>query len=381
MDVYITCTPDFSDKTLDNVISTLNSSQGPINFHSSEISDKELFNDHLEGFNDKSNLTNNEFFQVCEKYRRSNKIAKDAYFVLISDKRHSDNWFSAFREKNIFIIGSEWKSFTKKDYKYPIAFQVVECLFQTLCNLKIEEKIGNDWVGLPFDKIDPNIHIERTTCVNGMCEYKSWISDKFIAGYICDSCYERAEQEIEDSLILNHIEGLLKYLRDEFTRRGNNPERAFLPIKVDENGEIRVGSQIIEMNAQRTAFYVYFLSSRDGIKTDTIGTKENVLGVYGYYKSLDKISADLGVIAGPLGWLPQIKINQLDSSDDFFDKKLSKANFERVRTEIKKSLKKVIGPAILKYYMIDNVKIEGNRLYKVELSHDKKKINLIPSEL
>ncbi len=379
MNVHITCTPDFSERTLDNVVATLNSTKGVIDFKKAKVKNLVQYGLLLNNFSDKTSLNNNDLFTICEKYRINYDIPENDFFVIISDKLHSGDWFSAFRENNIYVIGSDWKKFTKKDYKYPIAFQVVENLFQTLCKLKIEEKIGDKWQGLTKDRIDSDIHMEKTTCVNGMCEYKSWISDKFIAGYICDSCYERAEQEIENPLVLDHIERLLKDLRDEFARRGNNPERVILPIRVDEKGEINVGSQKIVLNAQRTAFYIYFLHSNDGIRSDNIGEKENVLGIFGYYKKLDKISPDIGTIAGPLGWLPQIKINQLDNSKDFFDKKSSKGKFERVRHEIKKSIVKALGPEISQYYIIDNFKLEG--LYKVKISHDKKEINLIPAIL
>lgn len=368
MNVHITCTPDFSEETLDNVISTLESTKGVINFQKSEIYDEELSPDYLEGFNDKFSLTNNEFFQICEKYRRGHKktIDKDDYFVLISDKPHSDNWFSAFREKNIFIIGSDWDNFTNKDYRYPIAFQIVENLFQTLCNLKIEGKVGDNWNELPFNQLDPNIHMERTTCVNGMCEYKSWISDKFIAGYICESCYDRAEREIQDSLVLDHIELLLKDLRDEFVKRGDRPERVLLPLKVDETGDIFIGDINIKMQDLEKCLYLYFVKNENGIHTSQICTKEIAINVTDIYKKLRK-GGKIESVAKVFGFDGIRKIEDYDKvSDSTSDKR-----FYQLKSYISNAIKEKIGEAVLNYYKVDKVTKPDGNYFKISLERDK----------
>jgi hypothetical protein len=301
MKVHITCTPDFSEEILDNVVETLNQTPGIITFQKSPVKSKDHFDDYLTGFNDFSRLSNDQFYRICNVFRRQNNIPEGDYFILISDKLHSSNWFSAFRETNAFVIGSDWEFYTRKDYRYPISFQIIENLFQSLINLKIEKKVGDDWEELPFEELDNRIHFDKHTCINSMCADKVKISDKFIAGYICDECYESAKNEIFNPLVLSHIEEIISDLRNKYVVRGESPEKVVLPIEINEEGKINVGDIEISLNAQPKSFYIHFLRI-EKIKTSDISKKEFIKSVFEIYDHLRNYNGEIHRIATRVGW-------------------------------------------------------------------------------
>ncbi|WP_088323645.1 hypothetical protein [Polaribacter tangerinus] len=379
MKVFITCTPEFSEEILDNVVETLNQTSGVIEFIKSPVKSKEVFQDYYDKFNDNQVLSNNEFFEICEIFRRNNEFDKEDYFVIISDRTHSSNWFSAFRGKNIFIIGSDWDHYTKKDYRYPISFQVVENLFQTLCNIKIEEFRDGKWVGLDFEHLDKNIHFDKHTCVNSMCADKKKISDKFISGYICDDCYQRAQEKIKNPLVLSHIESLLSDLRNRYVLRGDSPEKVILPIQVTLDGRIQIGDVDINLTQQPKSFYIHFLITQDKVKTTDISKKGFVLDVYSIYNKLKNFKGKLHVIASKVGWKKFDENNQEFDDINFNNKEnLIRENvikdFEKVRNIIKKSIIENVGENFSKYYEVSRTIDGGIHYYKVQLDYEKRDV-------
>ena len=380
MNVHITCTPDFSEELLDNVIETLNQTHGVIKFHKSSVKSKDHFDDYLTGFNDYSLLSNDQFYKICKVFRRQNSIPEEDYFVLISDKLHSSNWFSAFRENNVFVIGSDWEFYTKKDYRYPISFQIIENLFQSLIDLRIEKKVGDNWEELPFNELDQRIHFDKHTCINSMCADKIKISDKFIAGYICDECYESAKVEIANPLVLSHIEAIISDLRNRYVIRGESPEKVVLPIELNEEGKLSVGDIEISLNAQPKSFYIQFLQI-EKIKTLDISKKNFIQDVFQIYKQLNNDKGEIHRIATKVGW------RRINSKDELLDEmdlnnkdNLVIANvikdFEKVRSMIKSSIVKSVGENFSRFYEISMDIYGDTHYYSIRISKNKRIIRL-----
>lgn len=380
MNVHITCTPDFSEELLDNVVDTLNQTPGVIKFHKSPVKSKDHFDDYLAGFNDYSRLSNDQFYKVCKVFRRQNSIPEEDYFVLISDKLHSSNWFSAFRETNVFVIGSDWEFYTRKDYRYPISYQIIENLFQSLINLRIEKRVDDIWEELPFNELDQRIHFDKHTCINSMCADKTKISDKFIAGFICDDCYESAKNEISNPLILSHIEALISDLRNRYVTRGESPEKVVLPIEVNEDGKISVGDVEISLNAQPKSFYIHFLESSDKIKTLDISKKEFVQDVFKIYKQLNK-KGEIFRVATKVGWARFNSRNELLDEKDLDNKdNLVLTNvirdFEKVRSMIRTSIVKSVGENFSRFYEISMDIYGDTHFYSILVDKEKRIIRL-----
>ena len=377
MKVHITCTPDFSEEILDNVVETLNQTPGIISFQKSPVKSKDHFDDYLTGFNDFSRLSNDQFYRICNVFRRQNNIPEGDYFILISDKLHSSNWFSAFRETNAFVIGSDWEFYTRKDYRYPISFQIIENLFQSLINLKIEKKIGNDWEELPFEELDHRIHFDKHTCINSMCADKVKISDKFIAGYICDECYESAKNEISNPLVLSHIEEIISDLRNKYVVRGESPEKVVLPIVINEEGKINVGDVEISLNAQPKSFYIHFLDIEKKIKTSDISKKEFVEKVFNIYNHLSNYKGEIHRIATRVGWSKVNSNQELINANDLDNgENLVRANmireFEKIRNMIKTSIVKSVGQNFSRFYEISMEINEDKHYYTILFERDKR---------
>ena len=338
MKVFITCTPEFSEEILDNVVETLNQTSGVIEFIKSPVRSFKVFDSYVNGFRNKTILSSEEFFKVCEQLKMNNPISEDEYFVIISDKPHSSNWFSAFRGKNIFVDGGNWDHFTSKDSKYGISFQIAENLFQSLIDLKIE------------GELDPLIHQKSIGCVNDMCMDKKEITLKFFAGHICDQCYAVGKEKIKDVFILNHLESIFNKLRNDFVKRGESPEQHIPIPEVIDDTQIKIGNIEFKPQPLEKSIYIYFIKNKDGVDTHLI--QEKAEDIYSIYRKIRK-SAQLLNVANIFGYsvTPSNKLSKVYGTEH---------RFEEIRSTIKRKLKKHFGEELAKKYFIDVSKVKDD---------------------
>lgn len=335
MKVYISSTPEFSEKKLSEVVSTLQDIKGAIEFISSTpitLNQQKLF---INKSNEQiTNLTFNELFRLCDGYRTIHEefISNDDFVVIISNYPHSKNWFSGFRGKNIFVDGENWDLFSSKDSKYAISFQIAENIFQSLIDLKIED-----------DKLDTLIHLKSIGCVNDMCTDKIEISQKFFAGHICDECYNVGAEKIEDNLVLSHLEYIFDKLRNEFVKRGDRPERFLSEPVIDEENKIKIGSLEFQTNPQQKSIYMFFIENTDGVNKDHI--HERAMEFYAIYKRV-KSRAKLINIANIFGYkvTPSNELGMRIDDNRQFLSQLSK---------IKDKLDSLLGDELSKYYYVE----------------------------
>lgn len=351
MNIHITCTPEFSEGKLDEVISLLSNVPGELCLEKGRLLTHAQFkrlNNKFENINQISSLSFEEYFDLIQGYRELIEISDDDFVIIISSIRNTRKWFSAFNGKNIFIHGVEWDLYADVDSKYGIAYQCVENIFQSLIELNI-------------DNIDsePNIHKTAIGCINDYCGYKPDILKKLQSANICPSCYERSVKKGVDDFIMAHIVAIMEEVRKEFViSRRFSRQTELKKIKVDEKGNITVGDRLIKMEILPKVMYIGFLKNISGIPSNQICANSNQFEIiYGLLrKNRDEYSIRR-MCCGTIEY--KSKTERI------------KSTFHIYRTKLKEALTKVLGATITNYYHVNLVEDENRQeLYKVNLASE-----------
>lgn len=338
MKVYLTSTPEFSSEVLTEVALILGRTPGELEFilgKSGTIEQYGLKHSKMSSIETIESLSFEEFFDICKTYRIIKTVPADAYVVLITSIKNHKDWFSAFKEKNIFIYGLEWESYTEKDSKFGIAYEVAENIFQSQIELNIDD-VDNE----------PNIHEPSIGCINDMCMDKTDVLLKLRTADICKDCLKRARTKKISPLVLEHISRIIRNLREEFvnTIKIESPENVF----VDPDREVKIGNKDIALDPLNKVLFIFFLKNLQGIETKLICDYKD--DFYEIYKEVR------------------------DNPDNKSIEKLvdgSKRNFEVNRSRLNKALYSQLGPNLAEYYILDCIEIKDNyNKYKINLEEE-----------
>jgi hypothetical protein len=138
-----------------------------------------------------------DFFDACEKYRISNNFEDNEFLIVLTELKNDRNWFSGFAEsgeRNIFIHSSDWENYIYSEPEFPIAYEVLANILQSISYKNIGEDFNN------------YIHGDPIGCVNDMCGWKIDITFKLRTGDICPDCLSLFSRFVEKSLITQTIE-------------------------------------------------------------------------------------------------------------------------------------------------------------------------------
>ena len=350
MKVHITCTPEYPEEHLDEIITLLKESPGEIKFEKGELWDRSqfsIFDSRFENIKNITSLTFEEYFTLINKYRIILKIPNDEFVILISTIKNSKNWFSAFHYKDIFIHGADWDSYSEVDAKYGIAFQCVENIFQSLIELDIDNY-----------EDEPNIHLESTGCINDFCKKKIEVIYKLRNADICESCVDRALNKAINPNILEHISEITEKIRHQFvSKRKFRSEMNPKNVEINEQWQIKIGDKEFEPSAKLSKLlFIYFLTNPDGIQTPELcAKKDDFLKIY---KAINTRAHDYTV-------------KRLCCDD----KKIAPKTFRTYKSRLKKELIQLLGNELAKHYIIQSEEIEHNNFrYKINLEHEYTKI-------
>lgn len=136
------------------------------------------------------------FFDKCTVYRQENHIAEDDFLVVLTELRNESNWFSSFStkgERTIFIHASDWENYIYSEPEFPIAYEVIANVLQSLSYKKLGENIFQ------------YIHKEPIGCLNDMCGWKADITFKLRTGDICTDCLTLLSSIIEEDILKHSI--------------------------------------------------------------------------------------------------------------------------------------------------------------------------------
>lgn len=347
MRIHLTATPEFPIDTVKEVALILNETSGILEFMFAEPLNTKQYSVIHKKMRDISAidfLTFEEFFELCNSFRTFRDIPEEDFVVMVTSIKNSEDWFSAFDDKNIFIHGVDWEYYTKRDDKYGIAYQVVENIFQTLIELDIEDR-----------KKDPNIHDPSIGCINDYCGEKIDVMIKFRTADICVSCLKRAGEKKVNPLIVDQIYEIINNLRKKFVNSGIitsrvKPENVYINSK----REVTIGHKKIKIDPLNKVLFIFFLKNLDGVETKLISKCEDDL--YQIYKEV-RDNPDKKTISN------MVKGNI--------------SSFEPYRSKFNGALARQLGPTLAEHYFLTSVEIKDDyNRYKINL--DKEYITIEP---
>lgn len=351
MNIHITCTPEFSEDKLDEIIALLSSIPGELKFFKGRLLSPSRFNrlnSKIEDISTVQSLTFEEYFDIIQGYRELMEIGKRDFVIFVSSIRNTKHWFSAFNGRNIFVHGVEWDLITDVDSKYGIAYQCVENIFQSLIELNINDTSA-----------EPNIHKIAIGCINDYCGYKPDILKKLQAATICQSCYDRALKRGVSDFVTAHIVEIIERVRKEFVISKRFSRQAQLnKLIIDDEGNISVGGEQIKLEILPTVLYIGFLKNVSGFTPDQmcIHSKE--------FEKIYEVLRDNR---------DEYSIRRMCCKTIEYKNRTERINptFQTYRTKLKTALKQVLGSTLTNYYHINLVGDERKGgLYKVNLTAD-----------
>jgi hypothetical protein len=292
MKVYLIKTPEYELESFRQVAGLLGAYDGPLEFISSSYEfdrnefyflQYDLYPNHNFRFPSKDTaikfdpergnpLSWRELFSLCDFYREVFRLEKDSFVVLLTKRSNSLNWFSAGdEERNIFVHTSGWDQYTQVDNKYPIAYQVVENIMQSL--MKIDTTmIPNEYVHEPLKG-----------CMNDFCNNKNEVLIKLQTGNICPACVMKIQKEDVNPKILQQALSVFSGIRNEFIFKvGQQPTKPS-PIVVSNKAEINLIEYSLEINLTPLfkTLYLFYLSKPEGVPVNELCEfKDELLSIY-----------------------------------------------------------------------------------------------------
>lgn len=292
-------------------------------------------------------LSWDELFQLCDFYRSTFGVPDQDFVILLTKRKNSLNWFSAFESterKNIFVHTAEWKYYTdfeNLESEYPIAHQVAENIFQVLMEVDI--------INLP----NKHAHFPSISCINDICGNKLEVINKLKSGGICMACINEIKAKIHNYDIIRQLKLVLNKVRDRFEDLvfdTMKPERSSLTI--NDNMVNFVGYQkSFRLTDLRLALYIFFLVEvpEGGISLMDLRTEANKQLLVNIYMSVSSNSDEESCNA---------VITNLLWGDNTFSENKSALN---------RLIKESLGDdRISSQYIISG---RANETYKVEIAH------------
>lgn len=139
-----------------------------------------------------------DFFDACEKYRISNNFEDNEFLIVLTELKNNRNWFSGFAEsgeRNIFIHSSDWENYIYSEPEFPIAYEVLANILQSISYKNVGEDDFNNY-----------IHGDPIGCVNDMCGWKIDITFKLRTGDICPDCLSLFSRFADKEIITQTID-------------------------------------------------------------------------------------------------------------------------------------------------------------------------------
>ena len=267
-----------------------------------------------------------ELFSLCDYYRNTHSIPQEDFVVLLTMRRNALNWFSHQQDKNVFVHTGDWDYYTNANPKYPIAYQVLENVMQSLMTI--------DSINIPNECI----HSDTRGCMNDFCQNKDQILLKLRTADICPTCMNKIIEEKIDNHIVDQVHETFEGIRQEllFKQKFKIPNEP-VPIKVTERKQIilpTLNNLEIRLNPLFKTVYIFYLKHPEGVRLKDLSSfKTELLDIYGRLSSAD----DNQVIKAKISDL----ISPLSSS------------FSQKKSKINKIITDLLGDSLAQFYRIE----------------------------
>jgi hypothetical protein len=138
-----------------------------------------------------------KFFSLSTDYRTTNNFDESDFLIVLTELHNDANWFSTFSfqgERTIFIHATEWENYVYCEPSYPIAYEIVMNVFDSMAYKKFPDTF------MSF------VHQDPIGCMNDMCGWKVDISFKLRTADICPTCLKLLTEVAEDGQLRQAIE-------------------------------------------------------------------------------------------------------------------------------------------------------------------------------
>ena len=384
MNVHLIRSSELSLETYTNVWNLLNKFQGPINFNESEdfewdnflyeqdwISEEQFKEVQKVDFRQEKDinsyslyeespsernysektfpfkepqLTWEDLFLICEKYRRKYTVPENDLVFLLTDVSNDKNWFGSVDQKmrNVFIQTSNWSSFfgSEIDSRFPIAYEVVVWTLRIMMYRNRYE-------------LSQQLHAQPKGCMMDFCEHKSQIVLKMRTADICGDCLDYIQKRDVNRTALNQILETMDGIRSNilFRERSsvlNRPSRLEIRGYMKRIFLVDLGDLEVRLNPKEKTLFLFFLNHLEGVRiVDLMDHKAEILELY---KRFSRAST------------PSLIEDAVDLMLQPTD-----GNINQVLTRIRSKFKQTAGDSIAGYYTIEGAR---NVVYKISLNRE-----------
>ena len=384
MNVHLIRSSELSLETYTNVWNLLNKFQGPINFNESEdfewdnflyeqdwISEEQFKEVQKVDFRQEKDinsyslyeespsernysektfpfkepqLTWEDLFLICEKYRRKYTVPENDLVFLLTDVSNDKNWFGSVDQKmrNVFIQTSNWSSFfgSEIDSRFPIAYEVVVWTLRIMMYRNRYE-------------LSQQLHAQPKGCMMDFCEHKSQIVLKMRTADICGDCLDYIQKRDVNRTALNQILETMDGIRSNilFRERSsvlNRPSRLEIRGYMKRIFLVDLGDLEVRLNPKEKTLFLFFLNHLEGVRiVDLMDHKVEILELY---KRFSRASTP----------------SQIEDAVDLMLQPTD-GNINQVLTRIRSKFKQTAGDSIAGYYTIEGAR---NVVYKISLNRE-----------
>jgi hypothetical protein len=284
--IHLIKTPEYDSENLQEVHEFLASFEGPFEFVTSDFEfntedfsflQNKLFPQH------NNPISGQEFFTLCQHYRDVFKLEPNDFVVLLTKRKNAMNWFSAKDDlQNIFVNTEEWENYTPINAKYPIAYQAIENVLQSLMKLDLNS-VPNQY-----------IHESLLGCMNDLCIDKKQIINKLETINICDDCIQKMQAEKISSDTINQVNQIFSGIRNELLFK-KNFKKQIQPVElvIETNKKIilpELNNLEIRLSPLFKTLYIFYLTREDGVKLNELSDfKSDLLSIY---RKLSNLAVD-----------------------------------------------------------------------------------------
>ena len=284
--IHLIKTPEYDSENLQEVHEFLASFDGPFEFVTSDYEfnteDFSFLQNNL--FPQHNNpISGQEFFTLCQYYRDVFKLEPNDFVVLLTKHKNAMNWFSAKDDlQNIFVNTEEWENYTPINAKYPIAYQAIENVLQSLMKLDLNS-VPNQY-----------IHESLLGCMNDLCINKKQIIIKLQTANICDDCIQKMHAEKISSDTLNQVHEIFSGIRNELLFK-KNFKKQVQPVElvIRPNKKIvlpELNNLEIRLSPLFKTLYIFYLTREEGVRLNELSDfKSDLLSIY---RKLSNLAVD-----------------------------------------------------------------------------------------
>ncbi len=362
MKVYLIKTPEYQTENLIEVCDFLNSFDGTLEFIPStyEFSEGEfnfLGNTYLKNFEGvkkvlydntmetplswEQQLSWEQLFSLCNHYRNLFKVEKNDFIVLLTLRNNVTNWFSHNDStRNVFIQTANWENYIQVHHKYPVAYEVLENIMQSLMHVTSE--------------VFPSqyIHQKPRGCMNDFCEDKEQIILKLQTANICVVCAEKIQEENIDQKIVNQTLEIFEGIRKELLFKQKFRKQVEpVSITINESRQIilpQLDNLEIRLNPLFKTLYIFYLKHTGGVKLNELNDfREELLALYKKLSGADNnntIEVRIADLVNPIG-----------------------GSFSQKKSKLNKIITDLLGEPLAKFYRIEG---EPGEPFKINIPNN-----------